>query len=270
MKKLTLGFSPCPNDTFMFDAMIHGKIDTVGFEFEPVLEDVETLNRKALNGELDITKLSFFAYSNVTDKYQLLSSGSALGRGVGPLLISKKKFENPKTEIKSIAIPGKHTTAYFLFRTFYPELTNVVQMVFSEIETAVLEGKVDAGVIIHENRFTFEEKGLLKIADLGELWEKQFQLPIPLGGIAIKRDLPSTTKNAVEAILRKSVEFAFENPDSSHEYVKAHSQEMSDEVCQKHIDLYVNSYSIDLGEDGRNAINKMFSVIGKVEQDIFI
>ncbi len=270
MKTLTIGFSPCPNDTFIFDAMIHGKIDTEGLKFTAVIEDVETLNRKSLSEELAITKLSFFAFSKVTDKYQLLSSGSALGKGVGPILISKKKFNNPEMEIKSVAIPGKNTTAYFLFRMFYPELTNVNEMVFSAIESAIQENKVDAGVIIHENRFTYEAKGLLKIADLGDLWEKKMQVPIPLGGIAIRRDLPEEVKKKVERILRKSVEFAFAHPESSFDYVEAHAREMSAEVRKKHIDLYVNSYSIDLGETGKEAIHKMFSIIGESDENIFV
>ncbi|MBP6531978.1 MAG: 1,4-dihydroxy-6-naphthoate synthase [Bacteroidia bacterium] len=270
MKKLTIGFSPCPNDTFIFDAMIHGKIDTEGLEFDVAYEDVETLNRRAMNGELEITKLSFFAFSKVSDKYQLLSSGSALGKGVGPLLISKKKFANPATEINSIAIPGKNTTAFLLLRTFYPELSNVTELVFSDIESAVLDGKVDAGVIIHENRFTYESKGLIKIADLGDLWEKKTQLPIPLGGIAIRRDLSEDEKKKVERVLRKSVEFAFANPDSSYEFVKAHAQEMSEDVRKKHIELYVNSFSIDLGDKGKKAIHEMFNIIGETDKNIFI
>lgn len=270
MKKLTLGISPCPNDTFIFDAMIHGKIDTEGLEFEVRYEDVESLNRKSIAGELEITKLSFFSFANVSEKYQLLSSGSALGKGVGPLFISKKKFNDPTKEIRSVAIPGKNTTAYFLFRTFYPELTHIQEMVFSDIESAILLGKVDAGVIIHENRFTYELKGLLKIADLGDLWEKKTKLPIPLGGIAIRRDLDNETKKKVEHVLRKSVEYAFANPESSFEYVREHAQEMSAEVRKKHIELYVNSYSVDLGEEGRKAIHEMFSIIGKNDKNIFI
>jgi len=270
MKKLTLGFSPCPNDTFIFDAMIHGKIETEGLQFEVSLEDVETLNRKAISGQLEITKLSFFAFSKVSEKYQLLSSGSALGKGVGPLLISKKKFIDPTKEIKSIAIPGKNTTAYFLFKTFYPELTNVNEMVFSDIEGAVLEEKVDAGVIIHENRFTYESKGLLKIADLGDLSEKKTHLPIPLGGIAIRRDLEEDVKKKVERVLRKSVEYAFADPESSADYVKKHAQEMSVEVRKKHIELYVNSFSVELGDAGRKAIHEMFRIIGQNDRNIFI
>lgn len=259
---LTLGFSPCPNDTFMFDAMIHGKVNTGELEFQAVLEDVETLNKKAISAELDITKLSFFAFSQVTDRYELLTSGSALGKGVGPLLISKKEFSNPENEIKSVAIPGKHTTAYFLFRTFYPTLTNVEELVFSDIEQAVIDGKVDAGVIIHENRFTYEAKGLKKIADLGDLWEKKTGLPIPLGGIAIRRSIPFDIKQKVNSILKASVEFAFANPDSSNSYVQAHAQEMDENVRKKHIQLYVNEFSIDLGVAGKEAIEKMFQFTG--------
>ncbi len=270
MKKLQLAFSPCPNDTYMFDAMIHGKIDTEGLEFEVALADVETLNKKAISGESVISKLSFFAYTNVTEKYQLLSSGSALGKGVGPLFISEKKFNDPENEIKSIAIPGKNTTAYFLFRTFFPKLTNLNEIVFSDIESAILEGKVDAGVIIHENRFTYEAKGLIKIADLGDLWEQKTKLPIPLGGIVIRRDIDENTKKKVERVLRKSVEFAFANPESSDEYVRLHAQEMSPEVRKKHIDLYVNSYSTDLGPNGKSAIHEMFRLIGVSDENIFV
>lgn len=270
MKKLQLAFSPCPNDTFMFDAMIHGKVDTEGLEFEVALEDVETLNKRAIAGSSEISKLSFFAFSNVTENYQLLSSGSALGKGVGPLFISMKKFEDPEKEIRSIAIPGKNTTAYFLFRTFFPQLTNVDEFVFSDIESAILEGKVDAGVIIHENRFTYEAKGLMKIADLGDLWEKKTNLPIPLGGIVVRRGLSEEIKKKIERVLRKSVEYAFANPESSFEYVKFHAQEMSPEVRKKHIDLYVNSYSTDLGPTGKEAIHEMFRIIGKSDKNIFV
>lgn len=270
MKNLTIGYSPCPNDTFIFDAMVHGKIDTEGLTFTPYLEDVETLNRKAAAGEFAITKLSFFAFAKVTNFYQLLASGSAMGKGVGPLFISKKKFTDAEKEIQSIAIPGRNTTAYFLLRSFYPGLTNVTELVFSDIESAILEGKVDAGVIIHENRFTYEAKGLLKIADLGELWEKKTQLPIPLGGIAIQRNLPDDLKKKVERVLRKSVEFAFAHPQSSFQYVKEHAQEMSEEVRKKHIELYVNSYSTDLGETGKKAIHEMFNIIGETDKNIFV
>jgi 1,4-dihydroxy-6-naphthoate synthase len=254
---MTLGFSPCPNDTFMFDAMVNGRIDTGEFKFDIRLEDVETLNLLALEAELDITKLSFAAYSQVIDKYQLLTSGSALGNGVGPLFISKKHFTEPLKEIKSIAIPGKHTTAYFLFKTFYPQLTNVKEYIFSEIELAIINDEVDAGIIIHENRFTYAAKGLKKIADLGQLWENKTGMPIPLGGIAIRRTLSDDIKKNISGILKKSIQFAFSNPEASKKYVKDHSQEMSDDVIQKHIDLYVNEYSLDLNEKAKEAIRML-------------
>jgi 1,4-dihydroxy-6-naphthoate synthase len=256
-KALSIGFSPCPNDTFIFDALLHGKINTEGLEFLPQLEDVETLNRMAGEEKLDITKLSFFALYHLREKYTLLPSGSALGRGVGPLLISKKKYSDISA-IRSVAIPGKHTTAYFLFRTFFPELTNTKEIIFSEIENAVLNEEVDAGLIIHENRFTYADKGLIKIADLGELWEKETGKPIPLGGIAIRNSLPEELKRKVGSLIKASVEFAFRFPESSVEYVKMHAQAMDPSVRQKHIDLYVNKYSIDLGKDGYEAVEYMF------------
>ena len=274
-KILTLGFSPCPNDTFMFDALVNGKIDTRGLSFETKLSDIEKLNQQAINSELDITKISFGVYSRIKDTYELLTAGSALGIGVGPLLISKKEFSNPKKEIKTVAIPGKNTTAYFLFKLFYPELTNVREIIFSDIERAVLEGEVDAGVIIHENRFTYQSKGLKKISDLGELWENKTGQPIPLGGIAIKRNLDETIKRDVNDLIKKSVEFAFANPEESYKYVEKHAQEMSEEVRNKHIHLYVNNFSIDIGEIGKKAILKFFdsensTAIAEQNRNLFV
>ncbi len=251
---ISLGFSPCPNDTFMFDALVNGRIDTSGFTFDVRLADIETLNQQAIIGKLDITKISFGVYNQIQDAYELLTAGSALGIGVGPLLISKKEFLNPKKDIKTVAIPGKNTTAFFLFKMFYPELLNTKEMIFSDIERAVIEEEVDAGVIIHENRFTYQAKGLKKISDLGELWEQKTGQPIPLGGIAIKRNLDENIKRKINSLLRKSVEFAFANPEESLEYVKEHAQEMSEEVREKHIHLYVNEYSKELGENGRKSI----------------
>jgi 1,4-dihydroxy-6-naphthoate synthase len=258
MHTLSLGFSPCPNDTFIFDALIHSKIYTEGLSFSPVLDDVETLNRKAIVGELDITKLSYAAFTTVSETYQLLTAGSALGKGVGPLLISLKDFKVPEREIKTVAIPGKHTTANFLFSIFYPGLKNTQEMVFSDIEEAVLSGKADAGVIIHENRFTYEKKGLRKICDLGQKWEEKTGQPIPLGGIAIRKALSEEIKLKVNRAIRRSVEFAFSNPESSSEYVQMHAQEMDEAVRKMHINLYVNNYSIDIGPEGREAIETMF------------
>ena len=258
-KIIKIGYSPCPNDTFIFDALVHNKIDTRGFQFEPVLEDVEKLNQMAFRNELDVTKLSFHAYAQVNNDYQLLTAGSALGNGVGPLFIARKSSSNPELDFTSVAIPGKNTTANFLFSIFYPNVKVKKEMIFSAIENAVISGETDAGVIIHENRFTYEQKGLVKIADLGELWEKSTGQAIPLGGIAVRRNFPSEIKSQINQLVKESVEFAFKHPDESVDYVCAHAQEMDPSVRQKHIDLYVNQYSIDLGEKGKDAIRLLFS-----------
>ena len=256
---LTLGYSPCPNDCFIFDALVHNKIDTEGLEFKVELHDVETLNQKALKGELDITKLSFHAYGYVLKNYILLRAGSALGFNCGPLLVENGKWKREDVGSMKVAIPGKMTTANFLLSLAYPDLKNKVEYVFSEIEDAVLLGKVDAGLLIHENRFTYEEKGLKKIMDLGEYWESLIHAPIPLGGIVIKRNLDKALQQKVNRVIKKSVEFAFANPESCMSYVKAHSQEMSEEVMKKHIALYVNKFSMDLGTEGMNAVHLMFN-----------
>lgn len=272
----TLGFSPCPNDCFIFDAMIHGKIDTEGLKFDVTMEDVETLNRKAFEGELDITKLSYNAYLYLTKKYVLLDAGSALGYNCGPLLISRNRNQESRIESLKIAIPGKYTTANLLLSIAFPEAKNKIEMVFSEIENAVLNGEVDAGLIIHENRFTYQEKGLNKIMDLGEFWESLIHAPIPLGGIVIKRDLPDEIKQKVNRVIRRSVEYAFANPASSANFVKENAQEMDEEVMKKHIDLYVNKFSIDLGEEGKKAVKLLFDkavekgIINKIDEKLFL
>jgi len=258
--KLTIGYSPCPNDCFIFDALIHGKIDTEGLQFEVLLEDVETLNKKALKGELDITKLSYHAFAYVLENYILLRSGSALGFNCGPLLIQDARCTMKDLNSNSkIAIPGKLTTANLLLSIAYPNLTNKVEYLFSDIENAVLSGEVDAGLIIHENRFTYQDRGLNKIMDLGEFWDSLIHAPIPLGGIVIKRNLGNELQQKVNRLIKKSVGFAFANPESSMAYVKAHAQEMSEEVMKKHIALYVNNFSIDLGETGINAVQLLFN-----------
>lgn len=258
--KLTIGYSPCPNDCFIFDALIHGKIDTEGLQFEVLLEDVETLNKKALKGELDITKLSYHAFAYVLENYILLRSGSALGFNCGPLLIqdARRTMKDLNSNSK-IAIPGKLTTANLLLSIAYPNLTNKVEYLFSDIENAVLSGEVDAGLIIHENRFTYQDRGLKKIMDLGEFWDSLIHAPIPLGGIVIKRNLSNDLQQKVNRLIKKSVGYAFENPESSMAYVKEHAQEMSVEVMKKHIALYVNNFSIDLGETGINAVQLLFN-----------
>lgn len=275
-ERLSLGFSPCPNDCFIFDALAHGKIDTEGLEFDIVMADVEELNKRAFAKNIAITKLSFHAFAHLTYDYYMLNSGSALGFGVGPLLISRFRHSLPDVRNLKTAIPGKYTTANFLFSLAFPEARNKVEMLFSEIEEAVLSGKADAGVIIHENRFTYEQKGLKKIIDLGDWWEKQTASPIPLGGIAVKRDMPAEIQKKVNRLIRKSVEFALANPKSSLDFVKKNAQEMSVEVMYKHIALYVNKFSVDLGEDGKKAVKILLEkaveagAIPAFNQEIFI
>ena len=256
--KLTLGFSPCPNDTFIFDALINKKIDTEGLEFDAMLEDVETLNQWALQGKLDITKLSFPAFFQSLDKYVLLNSGSALGKGVGPLLISENEQEISNVELSSIAIPGLNTTANMLLGFAFPYARNKKPMLFSEIEDAILAGKTDLGVIIHENRFTYQQKGLHKVMDLGEYWENKMKMPIPLGGIAVKRNIDAEIQKKIDNLIRKSLEYAFTNYPLITDYVKKHSQTMSEDVMRQHIELYVNDYSVDLGDEGKKAISVLY------------
>jgi 1,4-dihydroxy-6-naphthoate synthase len=267
--KLTLGFSPCPNDTFIFDALINKKIDTEGFEFEAVLEDVETLNRWALEGKLDITKLSFPAFFRSLDNYTLLNAGSALGKGVGPLLITDAASELTNDEINqaTIALPGVNTTANLLFTFAYPDAKNKEFMLFSAIETALINKEIDLGVIIHENRFTYQQKGLHKVKDLGEYWEEKMELPIPLGGIAINQSIKRSVALKINELIRKSLEFAFSNYPTIPDYVKQHSQEMSEDVMRQHIDLYVNNYSLDLGEEGQLAIQSLHDVFLEINNE---
>lgn len=253
---LPVGFSPCPNDTFIFDAWVNGRIEQ-DFLPQPQLLDVETLNRKALLAELPVTKLSFAAYARVSEQYQILSAGAALGNNCGPLVIYRQPPDLSQSASLKVAIPGLHTTANLLFSIFFPQLTQKVEMVFSEIENAVLSGEADLGLIIHENRFTYAAKGLQKLADLGELWETKFNLPIPLGCIAVRRDMPEDDKKQIGASVKNSVAWAFAHPDDSRHYVRMHAQEMSEAVQQQHISLYVNRFSRDLGNEGRTAVRKL-------------
>jgi len=258
--KLRIGFSPCPNDTFIFDALIHHRIDTEGIEFEPLIEDVETLNQLASKAMLDITKLSFHALGYVSGQYQLLNAGSALGKACGPLLIAKKHIAAADKNINplTIAIPGALTTANLLLSIAFPAAQKKSILEFSEIEQAVLDEQVDAGLIIHENRFTYASKGLKKIIDLGEYWESETALPIPLGGIAVKRSIPEKLQIKIDRLLRQSIEFAFENPDISLPYIRSLAQEMDESVMKQHIALYVNHYSIQLKSTGRKAIHTLY------------
>ena len=257
---LTLAFSPCPNDCFIFDAIVHRRIDLEGLDFSMSLDDVEALNTAAFEGTVDITKLSFHAYAYCANNYVLLDAGSALGRNCGPLLISKRPISREEVAAGAlrIAIPGRYTTANFLLGLAFPAARNRTELLFSDIEPAVLDGRFDAGLIIHENRFTYEARGLRKIIDLGEYWEETARAPIPLGGIVIRRSLSEAVRQAVNRIVRRSVEYALSHRDASLPYVRAHAQEMSEQVMYKHIDLYVNDYSVDLGDAGRRAVHILF------------
>jgi 1,4-dihydroxy-6-naphthoate synthase len=257
---LSLGFSPCPNDCFMFDAIVNRRIDLEGLEFSPRLADVEALNQAAFAGEADVTKLSYHAYAFCSGAYVLLDAGSALGRNCGPLLISKRAIAKDDVAAGGlrIAIPGTYTTANFLLGLAFPKAQDKTALLFSDIEAAVQDERFDAGLIIHENRFTYEAKGLKKVIDLGEYWEETTGAPIPLGGIVIKRSLPVDVQQRVNRVLRRSVEYAFAHRSASLDYVRAHAQEMSEDVMYKHIDLYVNEYSIDLGKEGRRAVKLLF------------
>jgi 1,4-dihydroxy-6-naphthoate synthase len=273
--KLTLGFSPCPNDTFIFDAMVNGKIDTKGIQFEYVLEDVETLNKWAFEEKLDITKLSYNTFLHTVDKYALLRSGSALGKGVGPLLIAKQPI--PLTELAGlrIAIPGVNTTANLLLSLAHPEATDKHTYVFNQVEDAVLNGEVDAGLIIHENRFTYAARGLHKIIDLGDWWEETVKAAIPLGGIVARRSFDADLSATIDGIIKDSVEYSWKHYPQLSGFVTAHAQEMEERIMRQHIDLYVNEYTTDLGETGVKAIETLFNkaketgIIACLPQNIF-
>jgi 1,4-dihydroxy-6-naphthoate synthase len=257
---LTLGFSPCPNDCFVFDAIVNGRIDVEGLEFTLRIADVEALNQATFAHGIDVTKLSYHAYAHCVRDYVMLDAGGALGRNCGPLLISKRPIARDEVAAGHlrVAIPGKYTTANFLCGLAFPQARNKVEMLFSDIEQSLLDGSVDAGLIIHENRFTYQAKGLKKIIDLGEFWEDETGLPIPLGGIVVDRRLPREVQERVNRVLRRSVEFAFAHRDASLPFVRAHAQEMSEEVMYKHIDLYVNDFTVDLGVEGRRAVEVLF------------
>lgn len=268
--KLTLAFSPCPNDTFIFDALVNNKIDTQGLQFSVMLEDVQTLNELALQQKTDISKISYGVLPLLLNEYVVLNSGGALGKGVGPLLVSTneiQEIQKPVSEF-TIAIPGENTTAHLLFSFAFPSAGKKRFMIFHEIENAVLTGEVDAGVIIHENRFTYQQKGLKKLLDLGEYWEQQTNVPIPLGGIVGKRSLPAKVLRAVDELIKKSLQYAFAHTGELPAYVKQHAQEMDVQVMRQHIDLYVNDYSLQLGEDGQAAVRKLLEVYESIHAGI--
>ena len=267
--KLTLGFSPCPNDTFIFDALVNKKIDTEGVDFDIYMEDVQTLNKWAIEGRLDVSKISYGVLPLVLDRYDYLNSGGALGKGVGPLLIAKSPIALKNVSTCPVAIPGENTTAHLLFNQAFPKAERKVFKVFNEIEDAVLNDQVVVGVIIHENRFTYQRRGLYKIIDLGEYWEQTTGLPIPLGGIVAKKSLGGSLASKIDQLIKASVAYAFKHHYKElTTYVKQHAQEMSEDVMRQHVDLYVNEYSIDLGEQGKRAIEQLLAVASKKEHDI--
>ena len=259
MPDFEIGFSPCPNDTFIFDALVNHKIDTKGYNFNVHLQDVQTLNEWAIAGKLSFSKISYGVWPLVKNNYTLLNSGGALGKGVGPLLVYKEDNTRPEgkpdASTMRVAIPGVNTTAHLLFSLAFPKVTKKEFLVFNEIENAVLNGKVDAGVIIHENRFTYADKGLSKWMDLGTYFEETFNAPIPLGGIIARKDINANDIANVDALIQQSVQYAFANSyDILPEYVKCNSQEMSEQIMRQHIDLYVNDFSMDMGDTGKKAI----------------
>ena len=283
MKTLSLGYSPCPNDTFIFYALVHKKIDTGDLMFKEMLLDVETLNQMAVNSELDITKVSFHAFGHLRDKYCLLHSGGALGKGCGPLIVAREDFDINNLKEKSIAVPGNLTTAFLLLKLYLApslltphSLPAFIVMPFDKIIDAVRNREVDAGLIIHESRFTYQDSGLRKVIDLGEWWEEETGLPIPLGCILAKRGLGKELIREIDSLIRKSIEYAISNRNEPESYIKMHSQELADEVIRQHINLYVNNYSIDLGDDGIHAIEELFrraeekGIIPKSSKPLFI
>jgi len=263
MRTLRFGFSPCPNDTFAFHALVHGLVEAP-FRIEPVLLDIEQLNERAHTGELELSKISFGALAGVGDRYRLLESGAALGFGCGPLVVAREPIDLARAAAGPIAVPGLQTTAVLLLRRFAPDLGEVVELRYDRILGAVERGEVEAGLIIHESRFTYSEHGLVSVCDLGDLWEQKTGLPVPLAGICARSDLDPVTCAAATRAIRASVEYAFAHPEASRDYVRANSQELSDEVCRAHIELYVNESSIDLGETGMKAIESLLSSAAEV------
>jgi 1,4-dihydroxy-6-naphthoate synthase len=274
--KLSLGFSPCPNDTFIFEALVHGRVDTEGLSFDWFLADVEELNHRAMEGTVDVTKMSFHAYALAASNYLILDSGSALGRNNGPLVVSRHKMYPDELDNALIAIPGKYTTANLLFSIFWPGASRKREYLFSDIPEAVMSGEADAGLIIHETRFTYLSLGLQKAADTGEYWEKMTGLPVPLGGIVVKRSVSEDIAGKVSRSIRRSIEYARADPTASIDFIRRHAREIDSKVTKDHISLYVNEFSLSLGLEGKAAIAKLYSVanerkvIGAMPERIFL
>ena len=259
-RNLKLGYSTCPNDTFIFYALAHNLINCAELAFEIELADVETLNQRARRGVFDISKLSFATIGCLLDRYGLLRSGAALGRGCGPVVVARPGFDLKKLKTKKIAVPGMWTTACMLLGLYLSEKPDAVPMPFDRIMPAVQNGDFDFGVIIHEGRFTYKEYGLISLVDLGEWWEQKTSLPVPLGGIAIRRDIATKTALKVERAIRESVIYAFNNRIKADNYIKRHAREMTLAAIHQHIDLYVNEFTLDAGDEGEEAINKLFAM----------
>ena len=264
--QIQLAFSTCPNDTFIFEALVNNRLSDVSYSFDYALADIQELNKLALDAQVDMVKISYALYPMISENYQLLTAGSALGRGVGPLVVSKRKIYPDEVEHAKVAIPGETTTANMLFTLAFPNAKNKHVYLFSDIEEAVLQNEADVGVLIHEGRFTFEQKGLKKIIDLGDFWERTSSHPIPLGGIAVRRSLPEKVKQELNSLTRQSVEFAFANTQVVMPFIKKYAQEMDEQVMQKHISLYVNSFTIDLGEKGKQAVADLLNRSASFEQ----
>jgi 1,4-dihydroxy-6-naphthoate synthase len=262
--KLTLGFSPCPNDTFIFDALVNEKIDVQGFKFDVMMEDVETLNQWAMQEKLDVTKISYGVLPRILPAYRVLDAGGALGKGVGPLLVAKQPIDLEDVPQLRVALPGANTTAHMLFTLAFPDAQQKQFLVFHDIEDAVLRGDVDCGVIIHENRFTYADKGLHKLLDLGEFWEHNTKSPIPLGGIVMNRRFDPAIMAKIDALIRESVAYSWKQYPVLSPFIREHAREMSEDVMRQHINLYVNDYSSSLGQEGRAAIWQLLEVSGNI------
>jgi 1,4-dihydroxy-6-naphthoate synthase len=257
--KLKLAISPCPNDTFMFDALVNGRIDTCGLEFETRYADIEDLNRGVVGGGADISKISYAVLPEIADRYRVLDSGSALGRGNGPLLVAREDVDITQPGVR-VAVPGFHTTANLLLRRLHPALADQESLLFSRIARSIAAGNFDAGVLIHEGRFTYQKYDLKLVADLGVEWESATGLPLPLGAIVVSREVPSEVQATFERLLRQSIQYGFDHPAASREYVKSHAQELADDVIDSHIRLFVNDYSLSLGIEGRRAVRELTGV----------
>lgn len=261
--KLSLSISPCPNDTFMFDAMLNGRIDTEGLRFEVTFNDIEELNGRLMRGgslRPDISKASYALLPSIAKEYGALCSGSALGRANGPLLVAADPSINTDNPKMRIAVPGLHTTANMLLSTLYPHLTDKRPYLFSEIAEAVASGECDAGVLIHEGRFVFRRYGLSLLSDLGADWEQTTGMPLPLGVIVADRTLPDSIAEKADRVLKRSIEYAFAHPAESLPFIKTHAREMDDEVIAKHIELFVNEYSLDIGMEGAAAVERLLGM----------